>query len=54
MDEREINIIFAVFTRLEVTKLINFVKSINNQAFIVMHTVDDTYGGMVKQRPLHS
>ncbi len=54
MDEREINIVFTVVTRLEVTKLRNLVKSIDKQAFIVMHAVDDTYGGMVKQRPLHS
>nr|MBC7613149.1 YitT family protein [Pseudopedobacter sp.] len=54
MDEREINIVFTVVTRLEVTKMRNLVKSIDKQAFIVMHTVDDTYGGMVKQRPLHS
>ena len=54
MDEREINIVFTVVTRLEVTKMRNLVKSIDKQAFIVMHTVDDTYGGMVKQRPLQS
>ncbi len=54
MDEREINIVFTVVTRLEVTKMRNLVKSIDKQAFIVMHTVDDTYGGMVKQRPLNS
>jgi uncharacterized membrane-anchored protein YitT (DUF2179 family) len=28
------------------------VKNIDKNAFIVMHAVDDTYGGMVKQRPL--
>jgi uncharacterized membrane-anchored protein YitT (DUF2179 family) len=54
MDEREINIVFTVVTRLEVTKLRNLVKSIDKQAFIVMHAVDETYGGMVKQRPLNS
>lgn len=51
--ERDINIVFTVVTRLEVTKLKNLVKNIDKDAFIVMHTVDDTYGGMVKQRPLH-
>jgi len=53
-DEIDIKIVFTVVTRLEVTKLRNLVKNIDKQAFIVMHTVDDTYGGMVKQRPLHS
>ncbi|MFC5283953.1 YitT family protein [Pedobacter alpinus] len=52
-DEIDIKIVFTVVTRLEVTKLRNLVKNIDKQAFIVMHTVDDTYGGMVKQRPLH-
>jgi len=51
--ERDINIVFTVVTRLEVTKLRNLVKNIDKNAFIVMHAVDDTYGGMVKQRPLH-
>ena len=53
-DERDMKIVFTVVTRLEVAKLRNLVKNIDKQAFIVMHTVDDTYGGMVKQRPLHS
>ena len=51
--ERDINIVFTVVTRLEVTKLRNLVKNIDKNAFIVMHAVDDTYGGMVKQRPIH-
>lgn len=53
-EEIDMKIVFTVVTRLEVTKLRNVVKNIDKQAFIVMHTVDDTYGGMVKQRPLHS
>ena len=52
--ERDINIVFTVVTRLEVTRLRNLVKNIDKDAFIVMHAVDDTYGGMVKQRPLHT
>lgn len=53
-EDRGIDIVFTVVTRLEVTKMKNLVKSIDKQAFIVMHTVDDTHGGMVKQRPLHA
>ena len=52
--EIDMKIVFTVVTKLEVTKLRNLVKNIDKQAFIVMHTVDDTYGGMVKQRPLHA
>ena len=52
-DDINLKIVFTVVTRLEVSRLKNLVKSIDKGAFIVMHTVDDTYGGMVKQRPLH-
>ncbi len=52
-DEVDMKIVFTVVTRLEVTKLRNVVKGIDKQAFLVMHTVDDVHGGMVKQRPLH-
>lgn len=52
--ERDINIVFTVVTRLEVNKLKNLVKNIDKNAFIVMHTVDDTHGGMVTQRPLNT
>ncbi len=50
--EKDLKIVFTVVTRLEVSRLKNLVKNIDKSAFIVMHTVDDTYGGMVKQRPL--
>lgn len=50
--ESEIDILFTVVTKLEVTKLRNLIKSIDKQAFIVTHTVNETYGGMVKARPL--
>jgi uncharacterized membrane-anchored protein YitT (DUF2179 family) len=52
-DDINLKIVFTVVTRLEVSRLKNLVKNIDKGAFIVMHTVDDTYGGMVKQRPLH-
>lgn len=51
-DEVDIKIVFTVITKLEVTKLKNLIKSIDKQAFIVMHSVEHTYGGMVKKRPL--
>ena len=52
-DEIDMKIVFTVVTRLEVSRLKNLVKNIDDKSFIIMHTVDDTYGGMVKQRPLH-
>ncbi len=50
--ESEIDILFTVVTKIEVTKLRNMIHSIDKQAFIVTHTVNETYGGMIKARPL--
>jgi uncharacterized membrane-anchored protein YitT (DUF2179 family) len=48
-----IDIIFTVTTRLEVTQLKTEIEKIDPQAFVVMHSVRETKGGMVKKRPLH-
>lgn len=48
-----INIIFTVITRLEVTKLHQVVEQIDRKAFIVMNAISDIKGGIVKRRPLH-
>jgi len=45
-------IIFTVVTRLEISRLTNEVERIDPNAFIVMQSVNDTRGGMVKKRPL--
>jgi uncharacterized membrane-anchored protein YitT (DUF2179 family) len=50
--ESEIDILFTVVTKIEVTKLRNMIHNIDKQAFIVTHTVNETYGGMIKPRPL--
>lgn len=50
--DSEIDILFTVVTKMEVTKLRNMIHSIDKQAFIVTHTVNETYGGMIKARPL--
>ncbi|MBS1574471.1 MAG: YitT family protein [Bacteroidetes bacterium] len=46
------NIIFTVVTRLEISRLTSEVEKIDPNAFIVMQSIKDTYGGMVKKRPL--
>jgi uncharacterized membrane-anchored protein YitT (DUF2179 family) len=46
------NIIFTVVTRLEISRLTAEVEKIDPNAFIVMQSVRDTHGGMVKKRPL--
>ena len=50
---KDIDIIFTVVTRLEVSKLKHEVSLIDHKAFIVMSTISDTKGGIIKQRPLH-
>ena len=49
---KDIDIIFTVVTRLEVSKLKNEVEQIDHKAFIVMNPINDTKGGMLKKRPL--
>jgi uncharacterized membrane-anchored protein YitT (DUF2179 family) len=45
-------IIFTVITRLEISRLTNEVERIDPNAFMVMQSIKDTHGGMVKKRPL--
>ena len=50
--DKEIDIIFTVVTRLEVSKLKQEVERIDRKAFIVMSAINETKGGIVKRRPL--
>lgn len=50
-DERKI--LFAVVTRLEVQRLIVEIDKIDEEAFVIQHTINDTRGGMIKKRSLH-
>lgn len=49
----DVEVIFSVVTRLEVEKLKAVVTEIDSEAFIALHSINDTVGGMVKKRPLH-
>jgi uncharacterized membrane-anchored protein YitT (DUF2179 family) len=51
--QEENDILFTVVTRLEVGRLQNLVKEIDENAFIIQHSINDIHGGMVKQRGLH-
>ncbi len=51
--DKQIDIIFTVVTRLEVTKVKEVVRSIDRKAFIVMNVITETNGGIIKKRPLH-
>jgi uncharacterized membrane-anchored protein YitT (DUF2179 family) len=50
---QSIDIIFTVITRLEINRLTSEVKQIDPHAFIVMQSIRDTRGGMVKKIPLN-
>lgn len=51
--KNEIDIIYTVITRLELNKLHTEIEQIDRNAFVVMSSVKDTKGGMIKKRPLH-
>ncbi len=48
----EIDILYTVITRLELGKLKNEIEKIDSNAFVVMSSVKDTRGGMIKKRAL--
>ncbi|MES2567756.1 MAG: YitT family protein [Bacteroidota bacterium] len=52
-DSDEIDIIYTVVTRLELNKLNTEIEKIDSNAFVVMSSVKDTKGGMIKKRPLN-
>jgi len=45
-----IDVVYTVVTRLEISKLEDRVTSIDPKAFIIMNSVKDTLGGMIKKR----
>lgn len=51
-DTGDIDVVFTVVTRLELTRLKNEIEKIDRNAFLVMHSINDTRGGMVKKRRL--
>ncbi len=51
-DAMNIDIIYTVITRLELNKLNTEIEKIDPNAFVVMSSVKDTKGGMIKKRPL--
>jgi uncharacterized membrane-anchored protein YitT (DUF2179 family) len=47
----EMNILFTIVTRLEISRLHAEIDAIDPFAFVVMHGIKDTKGGMIKKRP---
>lgn len=52
-ETKETDIIYTVITRLELNRLNTEIEKIDSHCFIVMNSVKDTKGGMIKKRPLH-
>ncbi|MFM7728127.1 MAG: YitT family protein, partial [Flavobacteriales bacterium] len=51
-DTIDSDIVYTVITRLEISKLNTELEKITTNAFVVMSSVKDTRGGMIKKRPL--
>lgn len=51
-ETNETDIVYTVITRLELNKLNNEITKIDPYAFVVMSSVKDTKGGMIKKRSL--
>ncbi|MRT16409.1 YitT family protein [Vitellibacter sp. q18] len=49
---RPVDVVYTVITRLEMSKLKTEIDKIDNQAFIIMTSVKDAKGGMIKKKPL--
>jgi uncharacterized membrane-anchored protein YitT (DUF2179 family) len=49
-ETKEMDIIYTVITRLEVNKLHGEIEKIDPNAFVVMNSIKDTKGGMIKKR----
>ena len=52
-ETKNVDIIYTVVTRLELNKLNTEIEKIEPTAFVVMNSVKDTKGGMIKKRPLN-
>lgn len=48
----DIDIVYTVVTRLELNKLKAEIETIDENAFVIMNSIKDTKGGMIKKRPL--
>lgn len=51
-ESTDIRIIYSVVTRLELNKMKSEIEKIDSEAFIIMHSIRDTKGGMVRKRAL--
>lgn len=52
-ERNDVDIVYTVVTRLELNKLNSEIQKIDINAFVVMNSVKDTKGGMIKKRALN-
>lgn len=52
IDLKEYDIIYTIVTRLEIARIKTEIDKIDDKAFIIMNSIKDTKGGMIKKRPL--
>ncbi len=52
-DLKDMEVLYTVVTRLEIARLSSEIELIDSNAFVVMNSVNDTIGGMIKKRALH-
>lgn len=49
---RDVDVVYTVITRLEMTRLTTEIDKIDPHAFVIMTSVKDTKGGMIRKKPL--
>ena len=49
---KQFDIVYTVITRLEIARLRTEIDKIDSDSFIIMNSVKDTKGGMIKKRPI--
>lgn len=50
MSDQPLDILYCVITRLEIPRMRRIVEAEDPNAFVTMHTIDDTTGGMTERR----
>jgi uncharacterized membrane-anchored protein YitT (DUF2179 family) len=50
ISESKTDILYTVLSRLEVSKLKDLIEEIDTEAFVTMHSIKDTKGGMIKKK----
>lgn len=53
LQKKDIDIIYTVLTKLEMSKLQNEIRNIDSDAFVVQQQISDIKGGVVKRQILH-